>query len=210
MLADFLEKLKTYKLALALGGLGLLLTAIVGMQVFSNSPAPADFPDYPAEQASSAPPVEAQEAEPQLATITVDVKGAVAQEGLYQLPSGSRVNDAILEAGGFLASADKKSVNLAQKLADEAVVYVASQGENISVIAPVTSATSEATTGKVNLNTADLSQLMTITGVGEKRAKDIIAYRETAGGFTSLDDLKNVSGIGDKTLDKIRSEVTVD
>lgn len=147
-------------------------------------------------------------------SILVDVKGAVKKEGLYELEVDARVNDAIKAAGGFAEQADKKSVNLAQKLSDEAVVYVASQGEEVSVIpsgtgtAP-TDATSEAT-NKINLNTATVADLTTISGIGEKRANDILAYRDSNGGFKSVDDLNNVSGIGDKTLENIRPYVTVD
>lgn len=144
--------------------------------------------------------------------LVVDVKGAVQKEGVYQLPAGSRVDDAIKQAGGLTENADKKSVNLAQKLSDGSVVYVASQGENISVVsAPTATGGSEGiATGKVNINRASLSELQTISGIGAKRAQDIIDYRETSGLFQSVDDLKKVSGIGDKTFDKIKELITVD
>lgn len=150
-------------------------------------------------------------------TITVDIKGAVKKPGVYELPSDSRVNDAILLAGGVTAEADRQSVNFAQKLNDEAVVYVASQGENISVVTAnkAVASTAEAvgvgdTSDKVNLNTATLADLQTISGIGQKRAQDILDYRDSNGGFKSVDDLSNVSGIGEKTLEKLREEVTVD
>ncbi|WP_193434015.1 helix-hairpin-helix domain-containing protein, partial [Streptococcus suis] len=92
------------------------------------------------------------------------------------------------------------------KLSDEAVVYVASKGENISVVASsnpssAMSQNQDDKQGLVNLNTATEAELQTISGVGAKRAADIIAYREANGGFKSIDDLNNVSGIGDKTLE---------
>lgn len=212
MLDDIIEKIKACKVALALGGAGLVAAGLVGSQVLASPPAPADFPVV---EASSSQPKEevVAEQEPEVTTILVDVKGAVVREGLYELPIGSRVNDAIKAAGGLLETAEKTSVNLAQKLADEAVVYVASQGETVPGVAiglVGSSAVTGNASGKVNLNTADLSQLQTISGIGAKRAQDIIDYRETSGGFRSVDDLKNVSGIGDKTLEKIREEVTVD
>ena len=152
--------------------------------------------------------------------LMVDVKGAVQQPGVYELPTGSRVTDAIKKAGGFQEQANQKSVNLAQKLQDEAVIYVASQGEVVSeVTAPtsgkanadaVTTNTSETTDEKINLNTATVSDLQTISGIGQKRAQDIIDYRDSKGGFTSVDELKDVSGIGDKTFEKIKEAVTVD
>ncbi|MCP1638435.1 helix-hairpin-helix domain-containing protein [Streptococcus gallinaceus] len=149
-------------------------------------------------------------------TILVDVKGAVAKPGLYELKAGARVNDALTAAGGFAANADQKSINLAQKVSDEAVVYVAASGENISVVnssakTDTSSAEAEsADTDLVNLNTATEADLQTITGIGAKRAADIIAYREANGGFKSVDDLNQVSGIGGKTLENIRPYVTVD
>lgn len=213
MLEDIIEKIKACKVAIALGGAGLLAAGVVGSQVLASPPAPADFPVV--EASSSRPETEELvEQEPEATTILVDVKGAVVREGLYELPAGSRVNDAVKAAGGLLETAEKNSINLAQKLSDEAVVYVASQGEAVPAVAVglsgASSPASSKASGKVNLNTADLSQLQTITGIGAKRAQDIIDYRESSGGFTSVDDLKNVSGIGDKTLEKIREEVMVD
>ncbi|MGT2948759.1 helix-hairpin-helix domain-containing protein [Streptococcus devriesei] len=150
-------------------------------------------------------------------TMMVDVKGAVKNQGVYSLPAGSRVNDLIEKAGGFSEKADRKSVNLAQKLQDEAVIYVASIGENISVVgnpqkeaANQGASSQSAAHDKINLNTASLADLQTISGIGEKRAQDIIDYRETNGGFQSIEDLKNISGIGDKTFEKLKDLVSVD
>lgn len=145
--------------------------------------------------------------------VTVDVKGAVNHPGVYSLPSQSRVTDAIKRAGGLSNLADSKSVNLAQKLQDETVIYVAQKGEKITVVEEE-KANNIATQGnskwKINLNKADLSSLQTISGVGAKRAQDILDYRDSQGGFKTIDDLKNVSGIGEKTLEKLRQDVTID
>ena len=107
---------------------------------------------------------------------------------------------------------------MAQKLTEEAVVYVATMGENAASVSSntgqsSTSGTSEVASqkgNKVNLNTADLSELQTISGIGQKRAQDILDYREANGKFNSVDDLKNVSGVGAKTLEKLKEYVTVD
>lgn len=149
--------------------------------------------------------------------IMVDVKGAVKKPGVYELPAESRVTDAIDLAGGFTAEANQKSVNLAKKLTDEAVVYVATQGEPIDDVGQEASAQgqgdlsgqSSGESDKINLNTATSQELQTIPGIGEKRAQDIIDYREEKGGFTSVDELKNISGIGDKTYEKLKDEVEV-
>ena len=126
------------------------------------------------------------------------------------------MTDVIQEAGGMTEDADAKSVNLAASLSDEEVIYVANKDENVSVLdqtgtGQVSDKGGQAVSkdGKINLNTATSEQLQTISGIGAKRAEDIIAYRESHGGFQSVDDLKNVSGIGDKTLDKIRESLYV-
>lgn len=150
--------------------------------------------------------------------IFVDIKGAVRKEGVYELTSGSRVTDVVKLAGGFTDDADKKSVNLAEKVADEAVIYVARVGEEVTPASapsqakntPASGAQQDADSAQINLNTATLEELQTISGIGAKRAQDIIDYRDNNGGFSSVDDLKNVSGIGEKTLEKLKAEVTVD
>lgn len=150
--------------------------------------------------------------------IFVDIKGAVRKEGVYELTSGSRVTDVVKLAGGFTDDADKKSVNLAEKVADEAVIYVARVGEEVTPASTPSQAKNTAPSGaqqdadsaQINLNTATLEELQTISGIGAKRAQDIIDYRDNNGGFSSVDDLKNVSGIGEKTLEKLKAEVTVD
>ncbi|WP_057490747.1 helix-hairpin-helix domain-containing protein [Streptococcus orisasini] len=149
--------------------------------------------------------------------IMVDIKGAVKNQGVYNLPAGSRVNDLIEKAGGFSEKADRKSVNLAQKLQDEAVIYVAAVGENISAVGNSqegtigqAQTTQSAAKDKINLNSASLAELQTISGIGEKRAQDIIDYRESNGGFQSIEDLKNISGIGEKTIEKLKDLVSID
>lgn len=214
----YIEMLKEYKWQIALpAAAGLLMATFL---IFSQ-PAKSDqtgLTDFPqTEQTSSSQEqleeVSTEESE-EPSQLVVDVKGAVAKPGLYTLEADARVNDAVEAAGGLTSQADPKSINLAQKLSDEAVVYVASKDENISVVASTTTSSAmsqeEKTTSLVNLNTATEADLQTISGIGAKRAADIIAYREANGGFKSVDDLNNVSGIGDKTMESIRPYVTVD
>ena len=215
MFEDYLALLKKYKSVVVLGA--ILVMAIGAFLVLQQKPEAktTDFPTVTTTTASQESTEETSSESPERETILVDVKGAVQSEGVYELPSTARVNDAVKAAGGFSDLADKKSVNLAQKLSDEAVVYVASQGENVSVVQPATSSPTARDSGsenteKINLNTATVADLTTISGIGEKRANDILAYRDSQGGFSSVDDLNNVSGIGDKTLENIRPYVTVD
>ncbi|MFH6656500.1 helix-hairpin-helix domain-containing protein [Streptococcus suis] len=214
----YIEMLKEYKWQIALPAVaGLLLTTFL---IFSQ-PAKSDqtgLTDFPqTEQTSSRSELVEEtstEVSEEPSQLVVDVKGAVAKPGLYTLEADARVNDAVEAAGGLTSQADPKSINLAQKLSDEAVVYVASKDENISVVASTTASSAmsqeEKNTSLVNLNTATEADLQTISGIGAKRATDIIAYREANGGFKSVDDLNNVSGIGDKTMESIRPYVTVD
>ena len=148
--------------------------------------------------------------------ITVDLKGAVKKPAVYTLKQDSRVNDLLLLAGGVTDQADTKSINLAQKLTDEMVVYVASIGEErpVEIVGTkahddVDSAAAQAI-DKININTANLAQLQKLSGVGMKKAQDIIDYREQNGKFNQPEDLGNVSGFGEKSLEKLKGSVAVD
>ncbi len=144
--------------------------------------------------------------------ILVDVKGAIKNPGVYHLNSESRVQDAIVKAGGFADDADPNAINLAQKLKDEGIVYVATRGENKSITDISVSKSEERSVSdnkKVNLNRANQEDLTKIPGVGPKKAQEIIAERDKLGGFKKIEDLLNISGIGQKTLDKIKDDITV-
>lgn len=206
----------------------MMIVVVVSVLLFNQPSQPADQTGLVAfsqdNQASSVPEEveesstesKTRDTEQEIQLVVVDVKGEVERPGLYTLKFESRVNDAIVAAGGFTAEANQKSVNLAQKLADEEIIYVAHKDEDVSVItAPnssvvATQTQEESQSSLVNLNTATEADLQTISGIGAKRAADIIAYREANGGFKSVDDLNNVSGIGDKTMESIRPYVTVD
>lgn len=218
MMKTYIEMLKEYKWQIALPAVaGLLMATFL---IFSQ-PAKSDqtgLTDFPQTEQTSSSQEQTEETSTEVSEepsqLVVDVKGAVEKPGLYTLEAGARVNDAVEAAGGLTSQADPKSINLAQKLSDEAVVYVASKDENISVVASTTASSAmspeEKSTSLVNLNTATEADLQTISGIGAKRAADIIAYREANGGFKSVDDLNNVSGIGDKTMESIRPYVTVE
>ncbi|MDG4510559.1 helix-hairpin-helix domain-containing protein [Streptococcus suis] len=213
----YIEMLKEYKWQIALPAVAGLLMAtflIFSQPAKSDQTGLTDFPQT--EQTSSSSDLVEEtstEASEEPSQLVVDVKGAVAKPGLYTLEADARVNDAVEAAGGLTSQADPKSINLAQKLSDEAVVYVANKDENISIVASTTASSAispEGNESKVSLNTATEADLQTISGIGAKRAADIIAYREANGGFKSVDDLNNVSGIGDKTMESIRPYVTVE
>ena len=146
---------------------------------------------------------EAQEAAPE-ETVQVYICGAVASPGVYTLPGGSRVVQAVEAAGGFLPDAEEKILNLARKIED---------GENMEITETPqqnTGGTEQASgSGKVNLNTAGKEELMTLSGIGESRADAIIAYREANGPFGSIEEIMNIEGIKEKMFEKIRGSIEV-
>lgn len=148
--------------------------------------------------------------------ICVDVAGCVNAPQICYLKEGSRVADAIAAAGGFTDNAATSSINQARVLVDGEQLYVPSteevtsaQGAGSAGVASSAAGVVGADSGKVNINTADVSQLQTISGIGESKAKKIIAYRDANGPFASVDDLVNVSGIGEKTLESIRESICI-
>ncbi|MGK3952809.1 ComEA family DNA-binding protein [Microbacterium sp. I2] len=139
------------------------------------------------------------------AELYVHVSGAVAAPGLYVLPPEARVVDAVAAAGGFAATADRAAVNLARAVDDGEQLHVPEIGETIpDAVGPAASAD-----GLIDLNEADATQLETLPRIGPALAERIIAWREENGGFTSIEDLLAVPGIGDKMLESLRDLVTV-
>ena len=211
---ELIEKIKEYKIMVICASLGLLLGGFFLLK--PSIQAPAKESDLQSEvTAVSKDSTDEKEDKNQKEEvvdqdlITVDVKGAVKTPGIYDLPVGSRINDAVQKAGGLTDNADSKSINLAQKISDEALVYVPTKEE-----APNQESYSNATgnkeSKKVNLNKASLEELKQVKGLGAKRAQDIIDHRESNGKFKSVDELKKVSGIGAKTIEKLKEYVTVD
>lgn len=145
--------------------------------------------------------------------ICIDVAGCVAKPGICYLSEGSRVADAIAAAGGFTSDASASAINQARVLVDGEQLYVPSADEAAASTAGATPTAAAdagvAASGKVNINTADTAQLQTISGIGPSKADKIIAYRDSNGPFASIDELTNVSGIGEKTLDAIRGQICV-
>jgi competence protein ComEA len=154
--------------------------------------------------------------------IYVDVGGAVKTPMLAELPDGSRVDDAIKAAGGLKQEADMTSINRAEFLEDGQKVFIPSfpldEDGNVIENAAVGAAVSNEnpadsgnapSSGKININTADSTALQTLSGVGPATAQKIIDYRQSNGRFSSVEDLKNVSGIGDKTYEKLKDSITI-
>lgn len=156
----------------------------------------------------------------------VDVCGAVVSPGVYRLKSGSRVFEAIEMAGGLTRSADRGSINQADLLSDgeKIRVYTIEEARQLSGerLEALSCQEAEKLSGepregnlakaeeKVNLNTADEAGLCTLTGIGKARAQDIIAYRTEKGGFRTIEEIMNVSGIKEATFHKIKDKIVVE
>lgn len=146
----------------------------------------------------------------EITRMVVDVKGEVMNPGIYEASTDERIQDLITRAGGFRKKADQSKVNLAQKIKDEMVIYVPKIGDKTSDISINPTSDSSNDTGKVNINNATSEQLQTISGIGPSKAAAIIEYREKQGLFKGIEDIKNVTGIGDKTFEKLKDSITVD
>ncbi|MFH5778310.1 helix-hairpin-helix domain-containing protein [Heyndrickxia oleronia] len=142
--------------------------------------------------------------------IIVDLKGEIVNPGIYEANDGERVQDLITKAGGFSKNADKLKVNLAQKVKDEMVIYVPKIGEEINVsLFDEAESTTNNSEGKVNINSANKDQLQTIPGIGPSKADAIIEYREQKGEFKKIEEIKNVTGIGEKTYEKLKDSISI-
>lgn len=141
--------------------------------------------------------------------IKVHVKGAVIAEGVYELPKGARVQDAVDAAGGAAQGANLSALSLAKALSDGEDVYVPKEGEAVPQSGGTEGAGSKLQPGqKVNINTATAAQLVTIPGVGEATADKIIAYREKQP-FERIEDIMKVSNIGEKKFENMKDYITV-
>ena len=143
--------------------------------------------------------------------ITIDLSGAVTNPGVYALPVGSRVEDAILAAGGLLPEAFTESLNLAAPLYDGAKVLVPTVQEQpaASQANESSSSTAVQSTFPVNINTASLAQLEELPGIGESKAQAIIDYRSEHGPFLTPEDIIKVSGIGEATFESLKDLITI-
>lgn len=163
-------------------------------------------------------------------TLVVHICGAVSAPGVYELPAGSRIIDAVEAGGGFLPEADEACCNLAEEIVDGCQIYIMTKtescadGQTEKKAGIQTSPDSDMQTtdrnvrsnsatalenGLVNLNTADAAALMTLPGIGESRAKAIISYREQHGAFAQIEDIMKISGIKQAAFSKIKDKITV-
>lgn len=165
----------------------------------------------------AAPEATAEEAGTAPEEISVYICGSVRNPGVITLPKDSRLAEALEMAGGAGEKADLTAVNLAYKLADEDMIYIPVLGEKPVETAGAAAASAAATvkkgsggSEKVNINTAGESELDTLDGVGPATARAIIAYRNQIGAFGSIEQIKEVKGIGDAKYSSIKDDITID
>jgi competence protein ComEA len=171
----------------------LAIVLVLAGKLLAGGGSTHPVPRFPlARAAPSAPP-------PQL---VVDVAGEVRRPGLYRLPQGSRIADAVAKAGGATAKAAVDGVNLAAPLADGEQVVVPSRSPSLSAPAPA-GASSGAASGPVSLSTATVEQLDALPGIGPVTAQKIVDYRTQHGAFHSVEELDAISGIGPAKLDQL-------
>lgn len=146
--------------------------------------------------------------------ITVDVDGAVKNPGVYEFVEGDRIEDAIIKSGGLLENAYTKIINKARLLVDGEKIYIKEVGEENFDIEMIDSSIyntgeTEEKNDKININTASKELLMSLDGIGEVYSQRIIDYRNKMK-FSSIEEIKQIKGIGEKTFEKLKDKITVD
>ncbi len=209
-----MKKRKNFKSIMLIAGVAIVLAAGFLYAYFIKSKKdivvtkPTNTPT-PTESAAVFPSPYVEE------KIFVYVCGAVKESGLYEMPKGSRGLNAVEMAGGFAEGADRDYLNLAAVLTDGQRLYIPflKDTESISPGDRIEGGDGEhgavGTVSKVNINTAGVEELMTLSGIGEARAKDIIAYRTKVGAFLTIEEIMNVSGIGESRFEKIKDSIRV-
>jgi competence protein ComEA len=197
-------------------GLALVVAALGARYLFSShSATPAGAQGVPGLSSFAPSAAPSPSPSPTSTELVAYVCGAVRRPGVYHLPSGARVADLLAAAGGAAAKAELQAVNLAAKVVDGQQVVVPERGATAVAAAPATGTSGSSGSGSgaaaapVNLNTASAEELDALPGVGPATAQKIIDYRTANVGFKSVDDLKNVAGIGDAKFATLQPLVTV-
>lgn len=191
--------------------------------VYQPEAAPKSQQISTVETSSAASKIAAKQAEQKkqpekIKTVMVDVKGEVRHPGVYRANDSDRVNDVIKRAGGITAKADESQVNFAAHVQDEMLIYIPAKGQAEAGVTPPAAVTATVpssangngtTNGKININQAAQSELENLPGIGPAKAEAIIQYRTENGPFQAAEDLKKISGIGEKTFEKLKDSISV-
>lgn len=190
---NLLEKIEQFKLPLVMAFVGIVL--LIGGLVSSNSNKPKEFPKESLVQGQK--------------LIVVDVSGAVNKPGVYKLSDGSRIEEAISQAGGFTQKANQeyisKYLNMAQKVSDGTKIYIPFTGEQTTAVQNSGSVAGVATSSKVNINTSSQSELEALSGIGPVTASKIISDRP----YQEVADLLNKKVISKALFEKLKDSLVV-
>lgn len=193
---------------LVIAGIVITMIVIVVIYIFSIKPQTNEnYENLEIEDVSKT------EEKVEITKIKVHIAGSVVTEGIIELEEGARVADAIKEAGGTTADANTKKINLAQKLQDGQKIYIPNQNETEEDIMENLGETIEEnsinSSSKVNINTATQTELELLSGIGPSIASKIISYRKENGKFKTIEDIKNIPGIGEAKFNSIQDQITV-
>jgi len=141
--------------------------------------------------------------------IIVDIKGEINKPGVYELEGDARVKEVILEAGGLTKQAEEKQLNLAEKLQDQQMIYIPNKEEAEEMEEQGDKQAENNNEDTIDINTAEINELQEISGVGPAKAQAIVDYREENGAFESIDELNEISGFGEKTVEKLRDSIKI-
>lgn len=211
---DWLKQLPKKCLLLGSGAsIVILITLLVGIYLMVNKEAQVDTTMWEETSLTTMAEVATDATKERAETmIYVDIKGAVKVPGIYQLKNQQRIWDALALAGGVSEEADTTQVNYAQKVKDQMIIYVPKKGEPVPQSLETLQESAPAQQNqeeKINLNTATEAELQTISGIGAKKAQEIIRFRDEQGPFKTVEELKNVPGIGEKTVERLKDMLTV-
>ncbi|EEU93694.1 MULTISPECIES: helix-hairpin-helix domain-containing protein [Enterococcus] len=211
---DWLKQLPKKWLLLGSGVfMVILITLLVGIYLMVNKEPRVDTTMWEETSLTTTAEVATDATKERAETmIYVDIKGAVKVPGIYQLKNQQRIWDALALAGGVSEEADTTQVNYAQKVKDQMIIYVPKKGEPVPQSLETLQESAPAQQNqeeKINLNTATEAELQTISGIGAKKAQEIIRFRDEQGPFKTVEELKNVPGIGEKTVERLKDMLTV-
>lgn len=211
---DWLKQLPKKWLLLGSGVfMVILITLLVGIYLMVNKEPRVDTTMWEETSLTTTAEVATDATKERAETmIYVDIKGAVKVPGIYQLKNQQRIWDALALAGGVSEEADTTQVNYAQKVKDQMIIYVPKKGEPVPQSLETLQESAPAQQNqeeKINLNTATEAELLTISGIGAKKAQEIIRFRDEQGPFKTVEELKNVPGIGEKTVERLKDMLTV-
>lgn len=211
---DWLKQLPKKWLLLGSGAsIVILITLLVGIYLMVNKEPQVDTTMWEETSLTTTAEVATDATKERAETmIYVDIKGAVKVPGIYQLKNQQRIWDALALAGGVSEEDDTAQVNYAQKVKDQMIIYVPKKGEAVAQSLETLQESAPAQQNqeeKINLNTATEAELQTISGIGAKKAQEIIRFRDEQGPFKTVEELKNVPGIGEKTVERLKDMLTV-